>query len=255
VTRYSINDVVSYADEYLDVKLVQDDPRALNGLQVENSGRLSSIAAAVDACQATIDAAAACGASLLVVHHGMFWGGLERLAGRHGRRVRTLHSADVALYSSHLPLDCHAEVGNNPLLARDLGLHDVVALRGGAAAGPAIGVWGTANATREQVVGRLRTKLGVQPRVIAAGPSTVRRVAVVTGAGASELRVARDVGVDTFVTGEVAHQVYFDAEEWGINLVLGGHYATETVGVQALAAHLARRFGVDWRFLDHPTGL
>ncbi|HEX9581997.1 MAG TPA: Nif3-like dinuclear metal center hexameric protein [Gemmatimonadales bacterium] len=249
---YCVNDVVSYTDGFLRVGDIGDDPRALNGLQVENSGRLSSILAAVDACQATIDAAVRLGASLMVVHHGIFWDGLKPLAARHGRRVRALVLGDVALYAAHLPLDCHAEVGNNWVLARELGVTGLSSL--GVVKGSAVGVRGLLDVSREELVARLAAVLGGLPRLVPTGPSQVRHAAIVTGAGASELPRARDAGVDTFITGEASHHAFFDAEEWGINLVLGGHYATETVGVKALASHLARRFEVAWRFVDHPTG-
>jgi len=253
MAKYCVNDVVSYADDLLRIRTIPDDPRALNGLQVENSGRLSGIVAAVDACQTTIEAAVASGSSLMVVHHGIFWGGLESLTGRHGRRVRALVRGDVALYAAHLPLDCHPEVGNNWVLARELGIRALAPLDG--ARSPVIGVRGHLELTREELVSRITAVLGTEPRVVAAGPLDVRNVALVTGAGVSELPLARAGGADTFITGEAPHHAFIDAEEWGINLVLAGHYATETVGVKALAGHLSRRFEVDWQFVDHPTGL
>jgi dinuclear metal center YbgI/SA1388 family protein len=253
MTLYCIDDVVSYLDRYLDVRSVPDDERSLNGLQVENSGRFSRVGAAVDACQASIDAAVASGVSLLLVHHGLFWGGIEPLTGRHGRRVRALHSGDVALYSAHLPLDCHREVGNNWLLARRLGLLDAEPF--GTDRGAAIGAIGNRAVAREDLALDLGREVGTPPTVIPGGPRRVTRVAIVTGAGASFLAQARDAGADTLVTGEAPHHAALDAEEWGINLLLGGHYATEAVGVKALAAHVAVRFRVDWEFIDHPTGL
>jgi dinuclear metal center YbgI/SA1388 family protein len=253
MTQYCINDVVNHLNDYLAVGSTPDDARALNGLQVENSGRLTRVAAAVDACQATIDATAAIGASLLLVHHGLFWGGAEPITGRHARRVRALHVADIALYSAHLPLDCHREVGNNWLLAGRLGLRDPTPF--GVEQGIAIGVEGRLEIGRNELVARLDQVLGTATRLIPCGPRRVARVAVVTGAGASFLPQASDAGVDTFVTGEVPHHAFLDAEEWGLNLLLGGHYATETPGVKALAAHVAERFGVEWEFIDHPTGL
>ncbi|HXV85234.1 MAG TPA: Nif3-like dinuclear metal center hexameric protein [Gemmatimonadales bacterium] len=253
MSEYCINDVVSYADAFLRIGEIRDDPRAQNGLQVENSGRLTRIAAAVDACQATIDAAVHGGASLLVVHHGIFWDGAEPLTGRHGRRVRALVHGDVALYAVHLPLDVHPEVGNNWVLARELGLTGLSPLNGGEDHG--VGVVGAIDVPRATLVSRLDSLLGTRSRLIAAGPERTRSVAVLTGAGAGRLATAHRFGVDTFVTGEVPHHAFFHAEEWGINLVLSGHYATETVGVKALAAHLSQRFNVPWGFVDHPTGL
>ncbi len=253
LTGYCIDDVACYLDSYLQLRQVPDDPRALNGLQVANSGRLSLIATAVDACQATIDAAAGLGAGLLLVHHGLFWGGLEPLTGRHGRRIRKLIESDLALYSAHLPLDCHPDVGNNPVLARALGMRDLVSF--GAYEGFRIGVVGDLSRPRDELVAAVGRSLQTAPRLLATGPAQVKRVAIVTGAGASHIGEAKEAGADTLITGEGPHHSYFDAEELGINVVYAGHYATETVGVKALGAHLSSRFDTPWEFLDHPTGL
>jgi dinuclear metal center YbgI/SA1388 family protein len=251
--EYCINDVAEYLDGYLRIREVPDDPRALNGLQVDNSGRLERVVAAVDACQASIQAACTRGAGLLLVHHGLFWGGLEPLTGRHGRRVRALHGHDVALYAAHLPLDLHPEVGNNAVLARDLGVRDSVPF--GEEDGIAIGVLGSLVIPREGLVDLVGRLLRADPRLLACGPTDVKRVAIVTGAGSKFIREAKAAGADTLITGEGPHHSYLDAEELGINVILAGHYATETVGVKALAAHLSQRFDVPWEFFDHPTGL
>ncbi len=249
----ALAELTEYLDRYLNVAGVPDDRRALNGLQVENSGSVERVAVAVDACQAAIDGAAALGADFLLVHHGLFWSGLERLVGRHARRVRALIAHDIALYGAHIPLDCHPDVGNNAVLARDLGLRNPAWI--GDYGGVSICVAGDLETTRDALVGRLAERLHTTPHVVATGPDVVRRVAIVTGAGSSMLAAARDAGVDTFVTGEGPHHVYFDAEESGMNLILAGHYATETVGVQALARHLEEKFDLPWSFIDHPTGM
>lgn len=253
LSEYCLDDVVGYLDSYLQLKNVPDDPRALNGLQVANSGRIEPIAAAVDACQATIDAAATRHAGLLLVHHGLFWGGLEPLTGRHGRRVRTLIENDLALYSAHLPLDCHPEVGNNPVLARSLGIQGLVPF--GEYQGFQIGVMGDLSLPRQDLESAVARMLQTTPRLLPTGPAQVKRVAIVTGAGASHIAEAKAAGADTLITGEGPHHSYFDAEELGINVIYAGHYATETVGVKALAVHLSGQFQVPWEFLDHPTGL
>jgi dinuclear metal center YbgI/SA1388 family protein len=242
-----------YLDDYLRIEDVPDEPNALNGLQVENSGTVRKLAAAVDACQATIDGAVAIGADLLLVHHGLFWGGIEPVTGRHARRLRRLLASDVAVYAAHIPLDCHPEVGNNIVLADMLGLRGVTWF--GDYRGIPIGVAGHVNATRDGLIERLRAQLGVQPHVIPTGPAQIDHVGIITGGGGNMIREARDAGVDTYVTGEGAHYTHFDAEEWGLNVIYAGHYATETVGVRALAAHLAEKFDVSWEFVDHPTGL
>lgn len=249
----SLHDVTAHLDAYLRVNAVNDDGNALNGLQVENDGTATKIAAAVDACQATIDAAAKQHADLLLVHHGLFWAGLEPLTGRHGRRVRSLIRHNIALYSAHIPLDLHPEVGNNALLARTLGLSNLEPF--GDYLGQQIGAKGTLTTSRGALVEALRDILGVEPKVIPSGPDDVACVGIITGGGGSMIRSAVEAGIDTFITGEGAHHTYFDAEEAAMNVIYAGHYATETIGVKALAQHLEGMFGLPWVFLDHPTGL
>lgn len=248
-----LDDFVTYLDDYLRIREVGDDANALNGLQVENGGEVRHLAVAVDACQAVIDQAARRGADLLVVHHGLYWGGLEPLVGRAFRRTAALVRHGIAVYAAHIPLDRHPEVGNNVVLARMLGME----VRGwwGEYRGAPIGAWGELDLTREALVERLGSVLGVVPKLIPGGPERVRRVGVLTGAGGSLIREAREAGLDTYVTGEGRHWTYFDAEEFGVNVCYAGHYATETVGVKALAEHLAERFQLPWSFIDHPTGL
>jgi dinuclear metal center YbgI/SA1388 family protein len=240
-------------DDYLQTAAVQDSPEALNGLQVENGGRVRRVAAAVDACEATIRMAAEQGADFLLVHHGLFWSGVTPLAGPTFRRVAHLIRHDIAVYSSHLPLDRHPEVGNAPVLARLLGM----ALRGGFGTyrGQTVGVWGELDLTRADLVQHVARAIGATPRVLAFGPDRVRRLGIVTGAGGGEIRQAAAASLDTYLTGEGPHWSYFDAEELRLNVLYAGHYATETVGVKALAEHLSTRFGLPWVFLDHPTGL
>ena len=249
-----LSTVVAHLDAILRIREIPDDARALNGLQVDGGGDdVSRVAVAVDACQASIDSAAMAGADLLIVHHGLFWGGLEPLTGRHGRRVRRLMGAGLSLYGAHNPLDLHPELGNNALLARDLGLAALEPF--GVWLGVQVGFGGALSTTRAELARRIAARVGTTPQVIATGPEQVRRVAVVTGAGSSTLREARDAGYDTLVTGEAPHHAYFDAEEWGLNLMLAGHYATETIGVRALGQHLEVQFGLPWQFIDHPTAL
>ncbi len=250
-----LHELTQYLDGYLRIAHIPDSRDALNGLQVENArAGVSRVAAAVDACEATIRMASEADADLLLVHHGLYWGGLRPLTGMLYRRIRQLVRHDVALYAAHLPLDCHPEVGNNPVLARRLGLE----LRGafGASDGVEIGVWGVLDEPREDFARRVGQVLAAgPPRLLPFGPLRTRRVGVVTGAGGSLIAQAAAAGLDTLLTGEGQHWTYFDAEELGINVVYAGHYATETVGVQALAEHLTTRFGVPSVFLDHPTGL
>jgi dinuclear metal center YbgI/SA1388 family protein len=261
-----LTDIVSYLDAYLRVREVPDDPNALNGLQVENSGVVSRIVAAVDASQATFDGVTAGGKeaegaepTLLLVHHGMFWDGNQPVVGRRFRRLRTLMAADAALYAAHIPLDLHPEVGNNAILARGLGLSDLKPF--GSHKGVDIGLAGQAPAglrTRTDLIRQLASLLRIEAEdihLIPGGDESIVRIGVITGGAGSAIGQARAAGCDTFITGEGAAHTYFDAMEAGMNVLYAGHYATETVGVQALAAHLGERFGLRWEFHDHPTGM
>ncbi|HYX80979.1 MAG TPA: Nif3-like dinuclear metal center hexameric protein [Gemmatimonadales bacterium] len=249
-----LDTLVQYLDEYLRVaEEIADAPEALNGLQVSNAGDVSRLSAAVDLCEATIRLATEHRADLLLVHHGMFWGGLRAFTGPAYRRVAGLIKSNIALYSAHLPLDRHSEVGNNRVLARMLGIK----MRGefGSHHGAPAGVWGEYNGTREELSWALTKALGTAPRVFAFGPDRAHRVGIVTGSGGTLIPQAAHAGLDTFITGEGQHWTFFDAEELGINVFYAGHYATETVGVKALAEHVSRKFDLPWVFLDHPTGL
>ena len=253
-----LRDVVAYLNEYLRIGEVADESNAVNGLQVENSGEVDGIVAAVDASQATIDGIAR-PRTLLLVHHGLFWDGNVPVTGRRYRRLAALIENDTALYSAHNALDLHPEVGNNVVLAERLGM----GVEGwfGTYRGHAIGVWGfvpPALASRETLVAELGRAVGnfaPGPKLIAGGPDRVSRVGIITGGAGSMIAAARDAGLDTYITGEGPHHTYFDAMEWGLNVIYAGHYATETLGVQALASHLAERFDLEWEFHDHPTGL
>lgn len=265
-TGVPVAELVAYLDAYLRIREVPDDANALNGLQVENGGTVSRIVAAVDASQATIDGLGSMAATrdsreppLLLVHHGLFWGGQQPIVGRRYRRLRALLEQDAAVYAAHIPLDLHPEVGNNAVLARRLGLTDLVPF--GAHKGVAIGLAGRAPAdlaTRSRLRDRLATLLGIPSgsiRLIPGGGDALVRVGVITGGAGSAIAQAHAAGCDAYITGEGAAHTYFDAMELGLNVLYAGHYATETVGVQALAAHLAERFRLPWAFHDHPTGM
>ena len=255
----TISDIASELDQLLDTDKVPDYPSALNGVQVENEGAIVKVAAAVDARERTIHGAIAAGANLLLVHHGLFWGGLQPLRGPHRRRILALLAENVAVYSSHLPLDAHPRLGNNVLLARELGLSP--------SAGFArhktidIGVAGEDEmpvATLVERTDRFAREYGGAVRY--SDTDLDRRTvrwAICTGAGASvdTLREARERGIDTLIVGEGPHWTAIDAEESGLTIIYAGHYATETLGVRALAQHVAERFQLPWVFVDVPTGL
>jgi dinuclear metal center YbgI/SA1388 family protein len=247
------DELVRYLDEYLRIGEVPDYKGAVNGLQVEGTRDVRRAAVAVDACRATIEQAVEWQADLLIVHHGLFWGATAPVTGAYYRRLAPLIQNGVGLYSCHLPLDAHPEVGNNHVLASSLGLTPDGQF--GEYEGALIGVTAAAVGTLSQFVERVRATLGVDPLVIATGPEDIRRVAVLTGGGGDWIDRAARAGADTYLTGEGAHHTYFEAEERGMNVIYAGHYATETVGVRALGDHLAARFGLETTFIDHPTGL
>ncbi|CAN5894990.1 Nif3-like dinuclear metal center hexameric protein [soil metagenome] len=253
MAEVGLDTVVRELDDYLQTRTVPDDANALNGLQVENSGRVRRVAVAVDASARTVAETVKRGCDLLVVHHGLFWDGNRAVVGRRYRRLKPLLDHDVAVYSTHLPLDVHPEVGNNAVLARELGIE--VEGTFGEYRGVEVGVWGRLELKRETLAARLDDVLGVRIHMMAFGPEVVRRVGVLTGGGGSMIGGAIEAGLDAYVTGEGAHHTHFDAEEGGINVFYGGHYATETWGVRALGAWLEARFGLPWEFIDHPTGL
>lgn len=246
-------ELVGYLDSYLRVTEIPDAPVALNGLQVESSGTVTRIAVAVDASEASIGGAIAAGCDLMIVHHGLFWDGNVPVTGRRYRRLQGLLQKDVALYAAHIPLDVHPEVGNNAVLAREIGIET----RGtfGEYRGIELGVWGECEITREALAARLDETLGGPVRLIPGGPERIRRVGVITGGAGNMIADAVAAGLDAFITGEGVHHTYFDAMEGGMNTYYGGHYATETWGVRALASHLQEHFDLPWEFIDHPTGL
>jgi dinuclear metal center YbgI/SA1388 family protein len=246
-------ELVAYLDEYLALAEVPDFPNAYNGLQVEGRPEVQTVAVAVDACQATIDQAIQSQADMLLVHHGLFWGERAPVTGAYYRRLSALIKNDLSLYSCHLPLDVHPEVGNNHVLARQLGL--MVSGLFAQREGVPLGVWADTQMPLSELARRVEEALHVAPQVIPTGPAVVRKIGIITGGAGSHIGDAVRIGCDTFLTGEGAHHTYFEAEEQGVNLIYAGHYATETVGVQALAEHLQRQLGLQTLFLHHPTGL
>ncbi len=246
-------ELTAYLDDYLMTASVPDYPQAYNGLQIEGRDEVRRVAVAVDACLAVITQAVQADADLLLVHHGLFWGAKAPVTGPYYRRLEALIRHGLALYSSHLPLDAHPEVGNNHVLTRLLGLEPSSTFA--RHEGVPLGVVAETDLPRAEFAARVQSVLNVTPHVIAAGPETVRRVGIVTGGGGGFIAEAAALGLDTLLTGEGAHHTYFDAEERGLNVLYAGHYATETVGVRALADHLSARFGLETFYIDHPTGL
>jgi dinuclear metal center YbgI/SA1388 family protein len=248
-----LHSVCRFLDKFLRIEDVEDYPNALNGLQLQNDGQVTRIGAAVDASEAVIEMAISRQTDLLLVHHGLFWGGLTRVTGAQFRKLKRAISANLAIYSAHLPLDLHPEVGNNILLARalQLGAAEPFFLHKGQQLGVAISV----QIDRSELIARLREVLGRELWVCPGGTAEVHRVGIVTGGAGGQIEKAASEGIDTFVTGEGPHHTFSLAEELGMNLIYGGHYATETFGVCALAERIASQFNLSWSFLDHPSGL
>ena len=253
MSKVSLAGIVRCCDRLLRTAKVQDYDGAVNGLQVENSGAVTRIAAAVDASLATVRLAVKAKADLLLIHHGLFWSPTHPWTGSRYELLRCLLENGLAVYSSHLPLDLHPRLGNNAQLCAALGLKKLRPFF--LSHGQCIGFQARADLRRGDLAGRLRRATGAKPLLIPAGPAICRRIGVVSGGAGAELKQAAQEGVDTYITGEGPHWTYALAEELKVNVLYGGHYATETFGVKALAAHLSRRFKVPWVFLDHPTGL
>jgi dinuclear metal center YbgI/SA1388 family protein len=255
----SLDDIARHLDTLLRTSEIPDYSGALNGIQVEHTGPVRRCAVAVDASLRTIEGAVKTGANMLIVHHGLFWGGVQPLRGRSYQRIRTLLANDVAVYASHLPLDLHPTLGNNALLARALELEPGEGFARFQSVD--VGVAGVADVDTAVLADRMRAiaereggslvTVGITP-----GRRT-RRWAICTGAGASTdtLREAAVRGIDTLIVGEGPQHTAVDAPELGIAVLYGGHYATETFGVRALGSALERAFGLPWTFIDAPTGL
>ena len=249
----SLNDLVAYLDGNLKTGAIADYPGAMNGLQLANNGRIDRIIAAVDASLPVIKAAAEERSALLIVHHGMFWQGAQPITGTFYEKLRIAMEANLAIYSSHLPLDVHPDWGNNIQLAMAIGMENPQPFY--QSKNLEIGLRGTWLGSREALAALLAATLGEKVHVCPGGPDQISSVGLITGGAGSEVAGVAAAGVDTFITGEGPHWSYALAEECGINLFYCGHYATETSGVKAVAKALGATFGLPERFLHHPSGL
>lgn len=245
--------IVDFCNRTLRVAEVNDYDGALNGLQVQNKGGITRVAAAVDASLATAKLAVEAGANLMVVHHGLFWSLRQPWTGPNYRLFEYLVGNNLAVYSAHLPLDLHPKLGNNAQLCRALGFTKLQPFF--FQKNQYLGFKTTKPTSREQLAKRLSQAVGGLVRILPGGNPTCRNIGVVTGGAGSELKAAAQEEIDTFITGEGPHWTYALAEELGINVFYAGHYATETFGVKALCAEVSKHFGVPWTFLHHATGL
>jgi dinuclear metal center YbgI/SA1388 family protein len=251
--KIPLQTIVAHCDKILRTREIGDYDGAVNGLQVANRGGVTRIAATVDASLATVRLAIATKADLLVVHHGLFWSPSHPWTGKKYELLRLLVENNLAIYSSHLPLDAHPKLGNNAQLCAALGLKNLKPFF--LTHGQTIGFKSQTKISRAELAKRLERATGAKPKIIPGGKENCACIGIVTGGAGGDLKIAADEGVDTFITGEGPHWTFALAEELGINVLYGGHYATETFGVKALAAHLSKKFRRPWEFLDYPTGL
>jgi dinuclear metal center YbgI/SA1388 family protein len=243
------DEIVAFADELLDAGSFRD--YGPMGMQVVGAEEVTKVVCAVSASRELFEQAAAAGAQMVLVHHGVFWDNEPRTIDRRMKgRLQALFAADMTLVAYHLALDAHPEIGNNVLLARELGI-EVDGTFGD------IGVGGSlpGGISIEELASRVGRAVGRDPLVFADGPDRIERAALVTGGGARFVFTAAAEGYDALISGEMAEPTMMNARELGVHVVAGGHYATERLGVQALAARIADRFGVDWEFveLDNPV--
>jgi dinuclear metal center YbgI/SA1388 family protein len=239
--------IVAFAGELLQVDRFQDYGPV--GLQVEGTSEVEKIVCSVSASLELFELAAERGAQMVLVHHGLFWNNEQLVIDRRQRaRLKALFAADLSLVAYHLALDAHPEIGNSVLLARELGVEPERAFEetgiGGRLKKPLSG---------EQFVSRVKEKLGREPLAFLHGPEPVRTVAIVTGGGGPSLLQAAREGYDLFLTGEPKEPSLHAARELGIHFLAAGHYATERLGVQALAARIGERFGIEWEFIELPN--
>jgi dinuclear metal center YbgI/SA1388 family protein len=212
------------------------------------------IAVATDAAMATYERAAAEGCDMLLVHHGLIWGGIQYVTHRNRLHLKFLLERDLNLYAAHLPLDMHPEIGNNALLAQGLGLVDARPF--GDYHGDRIGFSGSLAAPLAalEIAARLAKRVGGEPEILPFGPAANRTVAIVSGGVGSTFTEAAESGIDCFVTGEAGHEIFHAAREGRVNVILLGHYFSETIGVRALGDEVSARFEIPSVFIDEPTG-
>ncbi|NJE46034.1 Nif3-like dinuclear metal center hexameric protein [Thermococcus sp. GR7] len=247
------DEIVAFLNEYLNINAFPD--KSKNGLQVEGKEEVERIAFAVDTTLRTIERAARAKADMMIVHHGMIWGGIDYVTGVTYRRLKALFDAGINLYVAHVPLDAHPEVGNNVQLLKLLGLEPKEPF--GEYGGVTIGYIGEFEETKpvEEVAQVLAEKLDTTVKTYEFGVREIRRVGAITGAGGFALEEAKRKNVDLFVLGEFTHANYLTALDLGISVAVAGHYKTETLGVKALMPLVKEKFDVEVFFIDEPTGL
>ena len=249
----TLDEMVSFLDRELKTATIPDYPGAVNGLQLSNPGPVGRIIAAVDASLSVVREAAEGGPGLLIVHHGMFWQGAQPVTGAFYKKLKIAMDAGLAIYSSHLPLDVHPEWGNNILLARAIGMTGIEPFLDHK--GIMVGLKGEWAGARSDLGDVLQKVLEGEVHLCPGGDKTISTVGLVTGGAVGDVARVAGAGVDCFITGEGPHWSYILAEELGLNVFYGGHYATETFGVKELAKRMSEKFAIPWRFVSHPSGM
>ena len=244
--------ITDYLDSYLQIDDFRDD--SANGLQVENGGKVEKIGLSVDACHEAIVKAGDAGCSLLIVHHGLFWGKQELIIDCYFKRIRALVMADVALFAVHLPLDANPEVGHNIQIARKIGLSNIEPFA--QYYGKPIGMKGKVKTPKSlsETAGDVEKAIGHCRALLEFGPNKIHSIGIVSGS-ATEPALFRELkvqGIDLFVTGEPKHGAYYLAQELGLNIFYGGHYITETFGMKALGRHIEKELNIPTEFIDAP---
>jgi len=243
--------IVSFLNDFLNIGAIQD--YSINGLQVEGCAGVSKIGLAVDACAAVYEAAVEAGCQMVIVHHGIVWGGIQSITGPLRQQIKILMDNDLNLYACHLPLDLHPECGNNAVLANMLGIKKREPF--GIYKGKEIGFSGsfTQTLSAEKIAHLLQTQIGGAPHTLPFGPVKNKTIGIVSGGGSDCIPEAIEKGLDCLITGESSHEDHHRAAEGKINVIYSGHYNTETVGVQALGPIIKERLDVETTFLDIPT--
>jgi len=249
-----LNEIIEYLDKELQIASIPDYSGALNGLQLKNDGEVTKVGSAVDASLPTIQKAIEAGIDLLIVHHGMFWHGAQKLVGAQYEKIKLAMDANLAIYSAHIPLDVHPQYGNNAILAEEIGMDSPQSFH--IWKGIQLGLKQRLDTTFESLVDKVKAAVEADIHFCKGSANdAVGMVGVITGGAGSELQAMAEEGINTFITGEGPHWSYPLAEELGVNIIYGGHYATETFGVKRMMEVLAEQFSLSKCFVFHPTGL
>ncbi|KYC52333.1 MAG: metal-binding protein [Candidatus Methanofastidiosum methylothiophilum] len=246
-------ELVKYMDDYLKINEIEDV--SANGLQIEGKKEVEKICLGVDGSLEMFKEASKINADLILVHHGLIWGGLKNIRGLMKERIFTLFENGISLYAAHLPLDMHPEIGNNIELIKILNLSNPEPF--GAYHGLKIGFKGQYESpkTVKEISSILEKSLSTKIESFQFGMNKIKSVGIVSGGGGSTFEDCIKEKIDLFITGEPSHSIYHIAKEAGINLIFAGHYATEKLGVMALGKKIEEKFSVKTEFIDIPTGL